>query len=89
MKTGYDRVILRFKAKRDLNDKDYEKIIDKLTKTIAFDSFVQSRESVTNTLSLLGWKLLSIKKDDEILIECFKFDADSFTQILGDFFEKV
>lgn len=89
MKNDYDRVILRFKAKRDLNDKDYEKIIDKLTKTIAFDSFVQSRESVTNTLSLLGWKLLSIKKDDEILIECFKFDADSFTQILGDFFEKV
>lgn len=89
MKINYDRVILKFKAKRDLSNKDYEKIIDKLTKTIAFDSFVQCRENVTNTLSLLGWKLLSIKKDDEILIECFKFDSDSFVQILGDFFEKV
>ncbi len=89
MKTDYDRVILKFKAKRDLNDKDYKKIIDKLTKAITFDSFVQCRENVTNTLSLLGWKMLSIKKDDEILIECFKFDADSFAQILGDFFEKV
>lgn len=89
MKNDYVRVILKFKAKKDLNDKDYEKIIDKLTKTIAFDSFVQCRKNVINTLSLLGWKLLSIKKDDEILIECFKFDADSFVQILGDFFEKV